>query len=445
MRLFEFVFIGHFHIACVNFFSAWVYPRAKELAKLAFGFKRMRNNLVLLLLLLGVTVSSGFAQNSKSGSRPVPAVVIPFQEYDHLILLQILVNEKGPFTFILDTGTKGSSIFAPLANQLKLDYRKLTRYEESRDSLLYGKAKSVSYQLNTVEFSAKHCLLYLKDDAVERALGIPIHGILGSDLFDAFVVDIDYNVDSIRLYDPQTFVHLGKGHPIKFSLHKRIPSIQVGVKPGVKAEPKTTNLLLQTGWKGTVALNERFIEKWVGFDAFSSYYFYYRMLLPGHLIPMRTTIVPYLEIWGIKMTDMPLFLSRKEKALTPGYWFINGIVGNELLRRFNLVFDYPHNVVYVSKNKHFDDPAPVSRSGLELKASEDLKHVFVHKVHRFSPAAEADIKEGDEVIGIYDVPMEEITLSELRDQLMDGTRIIILYVQRGKMIYKKSFRLRPIL
>ena len=405
----------------------------------------MRNNLLLLFLLLHVSVSTVFAQRSGYGPELVPVVTIPFQEYDHLILLQVQVNEKGPFTFILDTGTKGSSIFAPLANKLKLDYHKLNRYEESRDSLLYGKAKSVSYQLNTVEFPAKHCLLYRKDDAVERALGIPIYGVLGSDLFDAFVVDIDYDVDSIRLYDPQTYVHLGKGHPIKFSLHKRIPSLQVGVKPGAKAEPKTTNLLLQTGWKGTVALNERFIEKWVGFDAFSSYYFYYRMLLPGHQIPMRTTIVPYLELWGAKMKDMPLYLSRKHKALTPGYWFINGIVGNELLRRFNLVFDYPHNVVYVSKNKHFDDPPPVSRSGLELKASKDLKHVFVDKVHRFSPAAEVDIQEGDEVIGIYDLPMEEITLSELRDQLTNGTRMIILYVQRGKIIYKKNFRLRPIL
>lgn len=399
-------------------------------------------NLYLLLLALPL---SGISQLVPPDKKLVPATVIPFQSYDHLILLEVGVNNKGPYTFILDTGTKSSAIYAPAAEEMELDYKQLNRYGGGRDSLLYGRAKDVVYSLNTVRFEAQKCLLYRTDDEIEKDLGIPIHGIMGSDLFNAFVVEIDHGVDSIRLYDPSTYSYERDGFPMNLYFHNQIPAVKLGVKPLPNEPVREFRCLLHTGWMGTMGLEHKIVERWVGFEGFGSFYFHYRTLLPGHRIPMRTTVVPFLEMWGIKWDNMPLYLSRREKSLAPGYWFIQGVIGSQLLERFNLVFDYRSGVVYASKNEHTLDPSPVSKSGLELRATPDLMHILVDKVHRFSPAADAGIEAGDEVVGIYDIPMGAITLAELRAFLGQGSKTIELYVKRDKIIYKKTFRLRAIL
>lgn len=43
-----------------------------------------------------------------------------------------------------------------------------------------------------------------------------------------------------------------------------------------------------------------------------------------------------------------------------------GSIGNELLRRFQIIFDYPNRQIYLSKNRNFDKFYYLNMSGLEI-------------------------------------------------------------------------------
>lgn len=92
----------------------------------------------------------------------------------------------------------------------------------------------------------------------------------------------------------------------------------------------------------------------------------------------------------------------------------NGSIGNLLIKKFNIIFDYQGGFMYLKPNINFKSPFEHDMSGLELFAGgEKLDRIFVNRVEPNSPAEEIGIKKNDELLAINLKKVKEMSLEEI--------------------------------
>lgn len=92
----------------------------------------------------------------------------------------------------------------------------------------------------------------------------------------------------------------------------------------------------------------------------------------------------------------------------------DGNLGGDALSRFNVVFNYPNQELYLKKNRKFNAPYEYDISGVQLETkASDFKRVIVGYVRPNSAAARAGVVQGAEVVSINHTPAAEVTIGEL--------------------------------
>lgn len=156
-----------------------------------------------------VREASAARQTNDSNSLPAPAqslTAIPFEQADNLIYLQVQVNNSAPLQFVLDSG---ASVFVIGQSQAKT----LNLKTEEKDKLAGAGAGTfdVTYTKN-VTFGLPGVNLLVPNVALtdlsqlSAGLGRRVDGIVGFEFFDRHVVEIDYDANVIRLFDPKSYM-----------------------------------------------------------------------------------------------------------------------------------------------------------------------------------------------------------------------------------------------
>jgi C-terminal processing protease CtpA/Prc len=125
-----------------------------------------------------------------------------------------------------------------------------------------------------------------------------------------------------------------------------------------------------------------------------------------------------------------------------------GNIGCELLRRFDVVFDYSRNYVVLKPNKKsFKASFERDMSGIDLKAKgENYRTYIIDRIEEGSPASYAGLMEEDEIISINGMMASDLSLSEIYKMLQkkEGKEIKI-FVRRGMEYIFTSFNLKRII
>ena len=111
---------------------------------------------------------------------------------------------------------------------------------------------------------------------------------------------------------------------------------------------------------------------------------------------------------------------------------VHGLLGYSFLRRFRMVIDYPHRVLWLESIPHAKDERPneYSHVGLQLERRGDALSVV--GVAHGSPAAVAGIERSDELVAIDGTPaaMLDVISASRRLEGPAGTTVV-LRVRRG--------------
>jgi len=95
----------------------------------------------------------------------------------------------------------------------------------------------------------------------------------------------------------------------------------------------------------------------------------------------------------------------------------NGSVGGEVLKRFNIVFDYPNRKVTLQKNKNFNTPFQYNMSGI------DLQHNGVRYIAERIANVNGLVKENEKSFGDVQILFEnETRLSLVPEIIVSGIR-----------------------
>ncbi len=125
---------------------------------------------------------------------------------------------------------------------------------------------------------------------------------------------------------------------------------------------------------------------------------------------------------------------------------IAGNIGTAVLRRFRVVFDYSRGRLHLEPAKNFNDPFELDMSGLGL-ASEGptFTGLKVARVLPGTPAAEAGLRQGDELVAIDGRPAADFKLMAVREMLRQPDRRFELQVRRGAETVTAELRTRRLI
>ncbi|NNE76671.1 MAG: PDZ domain-containing protein, partial [Pricia sp.] len=312
------------------------------------------------------------------------------------------------------------------------------------------------------------------------SLGIPIHGIIGYDLFRDFVVDINYTSKIVKLHDPEHYVHKrsSKIQMLPLSVIKKKAYVEGNLFLKNSADDVSVRLLLDTGSSDAIWLFE---DEDIGIPE-KNYVDFLGKGLNGDIFGRRTKVnrikIGRFTLKNAKAAfpDMNSFSSIKNLGSR------NGSVGGEVLKRFNIVFDYQSNLIALRKNRNFSSPFHYNLSGLDLQhdgvryIAESISdarrivymeertfgdvqllfenqtrlsvvpEIIVSGIRAGSPAYEAGLKEGDVILAVNGKRIHRYKLQEVLEMIneREGKRIQLL-IERYNSNLLFTFVLKNIL
>lgn len=387
--------------------------------------------------------STAFAQLGFTLADGATKVEIPIEIHNNLVVVPVIVNNQLPLKFIVDTGVRTTILTQKVFSDiLHLAYtKKYTIAGAGGENLVNAYiTNNVTLDLPGVH-GRGHAMLVLETDYLElrNSLGSDVHGILGYELFSRFVVKIDYNARLLTLMAPQKFKPSRK--------FTRLPITVEDTKPYYVAEVKindTTSisaklmvdtgashgLFLDTESNSKIVIPEKNISCVIG-----------RGL--GGLITGRIARIKSLRVGKYEITDMIANFPNKQvfkDTLKSGRVYRNGALGGEVLSRFLVVFDFPHEKIYLKPKPGFHKKSYYNMSGLTIKADGDrLRDYEVAEVRQNSAGQQADIRIGDKLIAINGIFTSELELSEINNYFNSkpGKKVKMQILRKNELLQKE--------
>jgi hypothetical protein len=282
---------------------------------------------------------------------------------------------------------------------------------------------------------------------LSEASGRPQRGLLGHDVLQRFTVDIDYGARRVRLLDPTRYRYAGRGTSVPFTPDADLPLVHGQLKvPGRRPIP--ARLLLDTGASGLcLILTTPFVEEHdLGH------------LTPAIAAPIGTSLAGDLHGTIVRLQELRLGrltvrspttgLGGERKGFL-GRTDIDGVIGTAVFQDARLIVDYARRRVIIEPSKDAQRGGGACGSdqgGLRLIArGSRLEQVVIDYVVPRSPAADAGILVGDELLVIDGRRVADTDLSAVRQTLrVEGARRRLV-LRRDADTVRVSLQLRRLL
>jgi hypothetical protein len=408
---------------------------------------------------------------------------VSFQLINNLIVIPLEINDA-KLNFILDTGVSKPILFN-LSDQDSIELKNVS--EITINGLGAGEPIKAlnsignSFKLKKIRNNDQQLFVVLdKDINFSPTLGIPVHGIIGFDLFRDFVVDVNYSNKSIKFIDPKYYKPKSSGNietlPLSIIDRKAYLDGEVSFDD---QENVPVKLLVDTGSSDAVWLFQD-LDKGINVPP-KHYIDFLGKGLNGNIFGKRTKV---------RSVKLGKFLLKNAKAAFPDMFSFssikdhgdrNGTLGGEILRRFNIVFNYPDNKIHLRKNSNFGEPFRFNMSGVELqhngvryiaeritdsrgvvkndeRSFGDVQilmenrtrlslvpEIIVSGIRAGSPADEAGLKEGDIILAINGKRIHKYKLQEVLNMIneKEGKKVRVL-IERYNKDLTFSFTLKDV-
>jgi len=389
--------------------------------------------LLTFLTLLNQTL---FAQETFVQPAAKLITTFPFTVFTGgVILLKAqLDNFPDSLNFILDTGSGGISLDSATCEQLKLQ-------PQPSDKTILGIAgiRQVRFLYNrslrlpdlTVDSLNFHVSDY---DILTEVYGAKIDGIIGYSFFSRYIVDINYDSMRVYVYSRGSFRYPRGGYMLR-PVIASLPIITAGV---MDAQKITSRFYFDTGAGLCTLLSSDFVTDSNILDSHRKSYYTQAQGLGGKAI-MRMTTLKEVRVGPYRFRHVPIYIFDDQYNVT-SYPNLGGLIGNDILRRFNVILNYDRRIIYLTPNSHYRDPFDYSYTGLGIYWIDG--EIRVGDVMKGSPAEKAGLKEDDVIIAVGNNFTNNIqTYKNLLQSTGEKVKII---VKRGNALEQMVLQVKSI-
>lgn len=349
------------------------------------------------LFFLALLLNGHFQLKAQEEFVPPPARLITKFNFRLLtggiiIFRATLSNFTDSLNFVLDTGSGGISLDSLTALKLKLK-------TDLSDRTIRGIAgiRQVKFaynqQLHLPGLTVDSLNFHINDyDVLTSAYGEKIDGIVGFSFLVRYIVKIDYDSLKIMVYSHGTMRYPRGG----FLLKPILASLPI-VSTSIRDERDIyTRFYFDTGAGMCLLLSRDFADDSSFVKPKSKWYATQAEGLGGKA-PMKQGVIRQVKIGPYKFRRVPAYIFDDEYNVT-SYPYLSGLIGNDLLRRFNLVINYERRDLHLTPNSHFRESFDYSYTGLGMYLIDG--EIRVIDIMPGSPAQEAGFKAGDIIMAV---------------------------------------------
>ena len=142
---------------------------------------------------------------------------------------------------------------------------------------------------------------------------------------------------------------------------------------------------------------------------------------------MLLTIMKEVKIGPYRFRKVPVNILDDEYNAT-SYPFIGGLVGSDILRRFNMIINYPKREIHLLPNSHYRDDFDYSYTGMNMFYVDGK--IVADDVIEGSPAYKSGLKQGDVIMAINTNFSNDIGIYKNLMQSL-GEKITLLVSRNG--------------
>jgi len=215
---------------------------------------------------------------------------VPFQLLNNHIYANVLVNGKGPFLCIFDTG--GHDLLMPAtAKSLALRVEGASPGTGAGEAVVTtGFTRDVTFRIG--DLVIKNQAIAVLPIASREVEGFEEQGMVGFDVFRRFVTVIDYGSKTLTFIDPARFDPQGSGTPVPFVFYNQLPQVD-GTFEG-----KPGKFDIDTGSRVELTLTKPFVDA-------------------NHLIAKHPKGVTAVDGWGVGGRSIDYITRGTELTLGP--------------------------------------------------------------------------------------------------------------------------------
>ena len=390
---------------------------------------------LLLAVLIMSTVCVGQSKFSiATGGKT--STTLPFELIDNRVFVEVRLNGRGSFHFILDTGASGFSLIDTTVQKLGL--RTESAGEDGgvgEKTVRVSRCHLAQLQLGDLQFEDLEAEVFPGSDSGNVFGTKPVDGIVGLEVFQHFVVRHDYVRKVLTFTLADRFNYQGAGVIVPFELPRQIPVVDAELdgmrgKFGVDTGARSS-LLLYTPFVEHNHLKEKYSAHLEGVTGWG---------IGG---PVRSLLAraKELRIGKIVVRDPVVRLSTQKQGLTTSS-AMAGLIGPDILSQFDVTFDYSRSRIIFEKNSQYGRRDSYDRAGLWM--GQNGEHFVAIDVIAGGPAAAAGVQQGDTILAIDGTDTAKLVLPDVREKIRReavGTEMTLLLDSAGTR-HSVVFKLR---
>ncbi|HEX2606225.1 MAG TPA: aspartyl protease family protein [Flavisolibacter sp.] len=294
--------------------------------------------------------------------------------------------------FILDSGSGGISL-----DSLTVQYFNLKGTPSNKTIRGIAGLRTVSFlnnrRLHLPGLTIDSLNFHINDYSILTSVyGERIDGIVGYSVLNRYILKIDYDSSKIEFWSKGSMKYPRGGFMLR-PIINTLPVQTMRIKDDVTINSRMLydmgaglNMMLSTDFVKDSSLLRRkrklFTKEAEGL---------------GGKIDMSLTVIKEVKLGPYKFRNVPIYVFDDKYNVT-SYPFLGGLIGNDLLRRFNVILNYERRDIYLIPNSHYGEAFDYSYTGLELYYEDG--RIFLGDVAKGSPAELVGLKEGDIVVAI---------------------------------------------
>jgi len=280
---------------------------------------------------------------------------------------------------------------------------------------------------------------------ISHMLGIPVHGLIGFNLFKDYIVKVDYPNEKITLYKPEYYKYRDRRKDIILPLHleNNKPFVRTSIVTDDQREVPV-KLLVDTGASDALWLSEKsddrinlpeknietFLGKGLNGSVFGS-----KGRIDGIWVGPLILSKPIVAYPNSELIEQ--LISTNDR---------NGTLGAEILRRFIVTIDYRNSRLTMRPTHRVKDDFNYNMSGMEvINPVPGLPIFTITDIRENSPAYFAGLKENDQILSLNFSNHHSLELNDINLLLQsrENKKIRVKVLRDGEE-YKTSFELKKL-
>jgi hypothetical protein len=273
--------------------------------------------------------------------------IVPFTYVDNRIVVECEIDGQGPFAMILDTGSPSIAVTPETAAKLAVAVQDAgTVTGAGNDAAKNGRATIASLSVGNLTFTGLNAdVLDLTE--IRTKLRFPhLDGIIGYPVLKQFAVFVDVDDKTIGL--------AGAAPPAP---RNATTTRFEGVLPEIHAviDGIAGKVLVDSGDRSSLTLFGPFAKSHGFFGRYPSR----ENIVTGYGLggPVYADVftLPSLDVFGTHLANVVTRASRQTGGVFASA-ADSASIGTGVLKRFNIVYDYPHSTIVAWPSKYFTAP-----------------------------------------------------------------------------------------